>query len=64
MKANYIDIHDIFFLKRDKNCNVRYFSMYLVSCRVKARANIAQNGEAFASKLEDTSLAAIFFAFD
>ena len=65
MKANFIDINDIFFFKEGKNCNVPDFSIYLASCRVKHQSEkIAQNSEVFASKLEDVSLAAIFFALN
>ena len=64
MKANFIDINDIFFFKDGKNCNVPDFSIYLASCRVQTRAEITQNSEVFASKLEDASPAAIFFAFN
>ena len=61
MKANFIDINNIFFSNTEKNCNVPDFSIYLASCRVQTRAEIAQNSEVFASKLEDATPAAIFF---
>ena len=64
MKANFIDINDIFFFKYGKNCNVPDFSIYLASCRVQTRAEIAQNSEVFATKLEDASPAAIFVALN
>ena len=64
MKANFIDISDIyiFFSNTEKNCNVPDFSIYLASCRVQTREEITQNSEIFASKLKDASPAAIFFA--
>ena len=64
MKANFTDINDIFFSNTEKNCNVRDFSIYLASCRVQTRPEIAQNSEVFALKLEDPSPAAIFLALN
>jgi len=50
------------FFQTGKNCNVPDFSIYLASCRTKTRPKIIQDSEAFALKLEDASLTAIFFA--
>ena len=59
-----MDINDIFFFKEEDNCNVPDFSIYLASYRVKTRVKIAQHSEVFASKLEDPSPAAMFFALN
>jgi len=61
MKANFID-NNAFSFKQEKNCNVPDFSIYLASCRVKTRPKVIQDSEVFALKLENASLAAIFFA--
>ena len=52
------------FSNTGKNCNVPDFSICLASCRVQTRAEITQNSEVFASKLEDASPAAIFVALN
>jgi len=63
MKTNFMDNNDIFFSNSKKKLQrIPDFSIYLASFRVKTRPKIIQDSEIFALKLEDASLAAIFFA--
>ena len=60
MKANFIYIYDIFYQREKKLQRTWFFHLFgVLSC--KHRAKIAQGSGVFASKLKDTSLAAIIF---